>query len=146
VAIDELTTVDVQRDLEGDTRELMRVHDLYNMRGLYQRAIEKRRAKGEPDPDDDPLARQLAEWPEVSDLDMLRASRRLVDLLTGRRWYVIQGAREAGASWTEIGDALGISKQAAQQFYQRKIEAQEKYAGDFHDAARARAALEDDRP
>jgi len=52
----------------------------------------------------------------------------------------------AGASWTDIGDALGISKQAAQQFYQRKIEAQEKYAGDFHDAARARAALEDDRP
>jgi hypothetical protein len=29
----------------------------------------------------------------------------------------VQGARDAGASWAEVGDALGITRQAAQQRY-----------------------------
>lgn len=31
------------------------------------------------------------------------------------RWEAIEAARAADASWSEIGDILGISKQAAQQ-------------------------------
>ena len=53
----------------------------------------------------------------------------------------MQAAREAGAEWSEIGAALGVSKQAAWEFYTPKIEQQETYAGEFHDADRARAAL-----
>jgi hypothetical protein len=34
-----------------------------------------------------------------------------------------------------------MSKQGAQDWYRRKIEAQEQYVGDLHDAERARAAL-----
>jgi hypothetical protein len=30
-------------------------------------------------------------------------------------WQTVAGAREAGHSWTEIGDALGVTKQTAWQ-------------------------------
>lgn len=85
----------------------------------------------------------LAQLPEVTALDALRANVRAVDLLTARRWYVMESAREAGATWSQIGEALGITKQAAHDFYRRKIEEQETYVPDLHDAAGARAVLED---
>jgi hypothetical protein len=89
-------------------------------------------------------ARVLAQLPEVTAaLDALRANARAVDLLTGRRWYVMKSAREAGATWAQIGEALGMTKQAAHDFYRRKIEEQEKYLPDLHDAPGARAVLED---
>jgi hypothetical protein len=55
----------------------------------------------------------------------------------------MKSAREAGATWAQIGEALGITKQAAHDFYRRKIEEQEKCLPDLHDAAAARAVLED---
>lgn len=73
----------------------------------------------------------------------MRANAKAVELLTGRRWHVIKSAREAGAAWTRIGEALGITKQAAHDFYRRKIEEQEKYLPVLHDAATARAVLEE---
>jgi hypothetical protein len=51
-------------------------------------------------------------------------------------------AREAGASWPEIGEALGMTKQAAYDWYRRKIGNRERYVPDLHDTARARAALD----
>ncbi|MFG1697116.1 Clp protease N-terminal domain-containing protein [Nonomuraea sp. NPDC049309] len=36
--------------------------------------------------------------------------------------HYVQAAREAGLSWTEIGDRLGISKQAARQRYAPRLE------------------------
>src|SRR6478735_8582707 len=60
-----------------------------------------------------------------------------------KRWYVMKSAREAGATWAQIGEALGTTKQAAHDFYRRKIEEQEKYLPDLHDAAAARAVLEE---
>jgi hypothetical protein len=89
----------------------------------------------------DIVARVLDENPAVDPLHALEANRRLVDLLTGRRWYVIRDAREAGATWEQIGAALGMTKQGAQDWYKRKIELQEQHVDDFHDAERARAAL-----
>lgn len=84
---------------------------------------------------------ELAQIAEVSALQALRANRRLVELLTGRRWSVMQYAREAGASWAAIGDALEMTKQGAIDWYRRKIDAQEQYVPEFHDASRARAVL-----
>ncbi|KKE98593.1 hypothetical protein WN67_28450 [Mycolicibacterium obuense] len=69
------------------------------------------------------------------------ANARLVESLIGRRWVVMQAAREAGASWSQIGEALGMSKQGAQDSYRRAIERQERYVSKFHDTARGRAAL-----
>lgn len=88
-------------------------------------------------------AQFLAEVREVAALEALRANAKAVELLTARRWYVIKSAREAGATWAQIGEALGITKQAAHDFYRRKIEEQEKYLPDLHDAAAARAVLEE---
>lgn len=76
-------------------------------------------------------------------LDSLRANARIVDLLTGWRWFVIEQAREEGASWADIGDALGMSRQSAWEWYKRHIEEQESRVPDLHDASRGRAALGD---
>ncbi|MGW5317860.1 hypothetical protein [Nocardia thailandica] len=84
----------------------------------------------------------LAEMAEVTSLQALTANRRLVELLTGRRWMTMQAAREDGQSWAAIGDALGITKQGAIDWYRRKIADQEQFVPDFHDTARARAVLD----
>jgi hypothetical protein len=81
------------------------------------------------------------EQPEVSALDALRANTELVDLLIGRRWMVIQDAREAGATWEQIGQALGMSRRAARNWYKRKIRDQERYVADRHDVRRGRDAV-----
>ncbi|MFJ4226922.1 helix-turn-helix domain-containing protein [Paenarthrobacter nicotinovorans] len=81
---------------------------------------------------------------EVSALEALRVNARAVDRLTARRWYVMKAAREAGATWSQIGQALGVTRQAAYDFYRRKTEEQEKYAHDPKDPAAARAVLESD--
>lgn len=50
---------------------------------------------------------------------------------------MIRSARQAGATCAQIGEALEITKQAAYDFYRRKIEEQEKYLSDLHDVAGA---------
>jgi hypothetical protein len=57
-------------------------------------------------PDGDPLA-QLSDAVVLAD-----ALDELADHLVG---HFVDQARRAGASWTDIGGALGVSKQAAQQ-------------------------------
>lgn len=64
-----------------------------------------RRRGGDPEV----VGRALSELPNVAALAALRANAELVNLLIGRRWYVIHAAREAGVTWHEIGDALGMS-------------------------------------
>jgi hypothetical protein len=84
------------------------------------------------------------ELPEISALDALRANKRLVERMIGRRWYVMREAREAGATWDQIGEALGMSRQAAHEWYRRKIASQAEQVTGLHDGRRARAALEDE--
>jgi hypothetical protein len=120
--------------------ELLAVVRLSDQRELYQRGIEQGEATGRPV---EMLLSALADLPGVTGLDALRASRRVVDLLTGARWHMMRQAREEGASWTEVGQALGMSKQAAYDFYRRRVGHQERYARGPYTAARARAALDD---
>ena len=54
----------------------------------------------------------------------------------------MQAAREAGASWADIGAALGMSKQGAQDWYRRKVGEQTRYVPELHNNARAVAALD----
>uniref|UniRef100_UPI003F4968A2 hypothetical protein n=1 Tax=Amycolatopsis sp. CA-151526 TaxID=3239921 RepID=UPI003F4968A2 len=122
----------------GDERELYAARQTYDARCIAQSMLEQagddaaRRALWESD---------LAELAEVSPLQALRAGQRFTDLVTGRRWITMMEAREAGASWSEIGGALGMSRQGAQDWYRRKIADQEKHLPDLHDTARARAVL-----
>jgi hypothetical protein len=48
-------------------------------------------------------------------LDMLGALRTVELAVSAARRAVVAEAREAGTTWEEIGDALGITRQAAQQ-------------------------------
>jgi hypothetical protein len=122
----------------GDVHELLKVWEDFNNGETWREAS----ATGS-DAARAAAAQFLAEVREVAALEALRANARAVELLTSKRWYVIRSAREAGATWVQIGDALGITKQAAHDFYRRKLEEQEKDLPDSHDAAAARAVLED---
>ena len=123
----------------GDVRDLIGVWDDFNSAETWREVAAKTAGTEHAVTS----ARALAQLPETTALDALRANVRAVDLLTARRWYVMKSAREAGATWSQIGEALGITKQAAHDFYRRKIEEQETYVPDLHDAAGARAVLED---
>lgn len=123
------------QNLPPDLRDHIGNWDTYESRQTWRRVL----ARG----GDAAVARAaLEKLPEVDALEALAANAAAVNLLVGRRWYVMQEAREAGATWEAIGKALGITKQGAQDYYRRQIENQEKYVADFHDAARARAALD----
>jgi hypothetical protein len=82
----------------------------------------------------DPLVRLVAALRVQEELDELSS-----DLV--RRF--VADARDAGCSWTRIGDALGVSKQAAQQRFARRAPAAGASAFDAllaRATARARAA------
>ncbi|WP_214941602.1 hypothetical protein [Arthrobacter sp. ISL-85] len=121
----------------GDVHELLKVWEDFN-RGEASPGISTGSDQAR-----EAAAHFLTEVSEVAALEALRANAKAVDLLTARRWYVMKSAREGGATWAQIGEALGITKQAAHDFYRRKIEEQEKYLPDLHDTAAARAVLED---
>lgn len=88
--------------------------------------------------------RMLDDTAPVTALQALAASKRLAELIIGRRWYLMLDAREDGNSWSAIGAALDITKQGAQDWYRRQIENQERYVSDLHNSARARQALHDE--
>ncbi len=75
-------------------------------------------------------------------LRALNANAELVKRLTGQRWFVMRDAREQGATWDQIAEALGLKDaEAARAYYLNAIERQERYVGDLSDARRARAVL-----
>jgi len=121
----------------GNVHELLKVWEDFN-RGETWREVS---ATGS-DQAREAAAHFLSEVSEVAALEALRANAKAVELLTARRWYVMKSAREGGATWAQIGEALGITKQAAHDFYRRKLEEQERYLPDLHDAAAARAVLD----
>jgi hypothetical protein len=80
-------------------------------------------------------------------LDALAANAALGRKLAGQRWYVVMLAREYGSPWADIATALGEPDvDLVRADYTAAIERQEKYTGDLHDAARARAVLAADEP
>ncbi|HEY3572804.1 MAG TPA: hypothetical protein VGK98_03140 [Arthrobacter sp.] len=129
----------VERALSsGDIHELLKVWEDFNSGETWREVS----ATGS-DQALEAAAQFLAGVREVAALEALRANAKAVELLTARRWYVIKSAREAGATWAQIGEALGITKQAAHDFYRRKIGEQEKYLSDVHEATAARAVMEE---
>ena len=54
-------------------------------------------------------------------LDGLREVARSEAELDERRWNLIAAARDAGASWAAIGEALGVSRQSAWEYFTRRL-------------------------
>src|SRR5262245_45526776 len=118
---------------DGDEGALHAAWNTYHYTQLLRETLAKLDAGtldlGDPDTSRTALRNDIAAVAAITPTQALEANRRLTDLLTGCRWSVMQDAREVGDSWTVIGDALGVSKQGARDWYLRKIELQEKYAG-----------------
>jgi hypothetical protein len=58
--------------------------------------------------------RTLGDW-EAHPIEALRECCRAETALEKAMWQTVIKAREASHSWTEIGDALGVTKQTAWQ-------------------------------
>ncbi|MDQ6945265.1 MAG: hypothetical protein M3256_03100 [Actinomycetota bacterium] len=67
----------------------------------------------------DLVARLDEELPDAGDLDRISEAhlraRTLSDLGDQLIGHYVSKAKQGGASWSEVGDAIGVSKQAAQQ-------------------------------
>jgi hypothetical protein len=82
--------------------------------------------------------RAAADW-ESEPLDGLREARRVSAALDKLTRESVARAREAGHSWTQIGEALGVTKQTAWERYGRAHFSKhppEAKAGDDDDGAR----------
>ena len=80
-------------------------------RDLWRKVLANRDAK----PDSRALAeKRLPELESATGLDALAANVRLVELMKGWQWLAIKSAREDGATWDQVGQVLGTSKQGAQ--------------------------------
>lgn len=60
----------------------------------------------------------------VEPLDALREVSRSEVELDELRWKQIAAARDAGASWAAIGEALGVSRQSAWEYFTRRASAE----------------------
>jgi hypothetical protein len=54
-------------------------------------------------------------------LEALRLVARSEVELDELRWNQIAAARDAGASWAAIGEALGVSRQSAWEYFTRRV-------------------------
>lgn len=57
----------------------------------------------------------------VEPLDALREVSRSETELDELRWNQIAAARDTGASWAAIGEALGVSRQSAWEYFTRRV-------------------------
>jgi hypothetical protein len=56
--------------------------------------------------------RELGDW-ESDPIGALRECRQAATALEKAMWQTVAAARNAGETWTTIGDALGVTKQTA---------------------------------
>ncbi|WP_329164254.1 hypothetical protein OG204_00760 [Streptomyces sp. NBC_01387] len=80
---------------------------------------------GPPDPGTEPLARGEA-------LELLALGEVIARKAGYGRQLSVRSARRAGASWSQIGAALGTSKQAAWEAHSRWIDEQAEPQSDGH--------------
>ncbi|MGW2181303.1 hypothetical protein ACWCXX_25025 [Streptomyces sp. NPDC001732] len=58
----------------------------------------------------------------VTALEALTATRLLAESMTASRGWITGEARREGASWTEVGHALGMTRQSAWEFFKKHAE------------------------
>lgn len=120
----------------GDVRQLVQIIDIREQRELWEHI-----AAGSDQKHAAVAEEMLGDLPEVTALDALAAETELSRLVGGRRWIRIMRARAHGATWEEVGQAMRLSAEEARAWYAKRIAFQAEYAGDFHNAAEAEAAL-----
>src|SRR5512135_1724016 len=99
------------------TRAVERLAQLGHAAALARAAYDRPdafQARGHDPAEYPPLAREEA-------LEQLALSEGVRQRLAHRRQVDVYDARVAGASWSEIGEALGVSKQAAHEAHTRWI-------------------------
>ncbi len=101
--------------------DLERQHTLITATRRYD-DLRMRDALAAMNPDDDSPALTPAET-----LEMLALSEVVIRKAGYGRQAMVRSARAAGVSWTQIGAALGTSKQAAWEAHQRWIEDQTRH-------------------
>jgi hypothetical protein len=115
-----------------EMKELLEIWELY---------LERRRLEAAGD------EAALAALPEVTALDGLRANADLVSRLSVQRWIAMKDAQDQGASLEQIGNELGVTRQSAWEFMQRKVkENQRRTAFDDETEHRAEVAEPPDDP
>jgi len=65
---------------------------------------------------------RLASLPAVKVTEALKANAELIARLSSQRWIGMKVARDQGITMEEVGEQLGVSKQAAWEFLKRKIQ------------------------
>jgi hypothetical protein len=124
-----------------DAEKLLMTWEVYEQRALWERELARAEAEGNSQHAD--VARvAMEQLREVDPVEALRANGDLVHLMVGRRWPVILDARERGASWTDIGEAMGMTAAQAWEGFRQVIDEHERGHG-WSDGARARAILHD---
>ncbi|WP_331756351.1 hypothetical protein OHA04_45540 (plasmid) [Streptomyces sp. NBC_01590] len=58
----------------------------------------------------------------VTALEALTATRLLAESMAASRGWITGEARREGASWTEVGHALGTTRQSAWEFFKKHAE------------------------
>lgn len=84
---------------------------------------------------------ELRAMTEPPVLDALQANSVMVQTLLGQRTDAMFLAREQGATWDQIGRALGITGQSARTQYQQAIEREGLGVPGLNEPARRRAVL-----
>jgi hypothetical protein len=124
-----------------DAEKLLMTWEVYEQRALWERELV--RAESDGNEEHATVARiAMEQLRDVDPVAALRANGDLVHLMIGRRWPVILDARERGASWADIGEAMGMTAAEAWENFRRAVEELERGAG-WTEGDRARKVLHD---
>jgi hypothetical protein len=139
---DILTEADDMTDVDVLERELTLTAAVTRLEQLRVRA-----ALADPDPDVDGGSAGLS---RAETLELLALGEVVVRKAATGRQLDVRAARAAGASWAEIGRALGAARQSVWEAHRRWIDGQEAQHGavgqlgfDSDDAAAARVLAGD---
>lgn len=102
-------------------RDLLTTWENWSTRNTLTRAM----SRASTDDAREALHRGLIGTPEVDALDALRDAAELVALLSGWQWQAMHIARAHGASWGEVGAAVGIGGERARDVFVEALDRQE---------------------
>jgi hypothetical protein len=122
--------------------ELLTTWQQWSERDLIIRAVPEYQAAGDSKTAA-VLTGVLADLPVISPVQALAANAELTGLLSGWQWHATRAAREQGAGWEQIAQALGTTARQARADYLTRVERAERHAPAFTDTAAYRAAADD---